>query len=115
MSSKAALSPADIEKLTDEQRAFYQKWGKLPPAKKDVLSARMKGSDRKFFDSGDYAMSQAGKASSKDIGSNHPTPEQIPHSHPTNKKNGEISNSPAKESSLIHEANFNNVSVERET
>jgi hypothetical protein len=42
----------------------------------------MKGSDRKYFDSGDYAMSQAGKGSSKDVGSDHPSAELIPHSAP---------------------------------
>lgn len=91
-----------LQSLTPEQRQFYEKYGRLPPAKKDILSARMKGSDRKYFDSGDYAMSQAGKGSSKDVGSSHPSPEQIPHSNPAKQKAGV--NEPAKESSLIKEA-----------
>jgi cAMP-regulated phosphoprotein/endosulfine conserved region len=38
--------------------------------------------ERKYFDSGDYALSKAGKASSVDtgsVGSQHPLPENIPH------------------------------------
>ncbi|KAM5466234.1 hypothetical protein MauCBS54593_005969 [Microsporum audouinii] len=36
--------------------------------------------ERKYFDSGDYAMSKAGKASDvTTIGSRHPLPENIPH------------------------------------
>lgn len=38
--------------------------------------------ERKYFDSGDYALSKAGKASSVDtgaVGSEHPVPENIPH------------------------------------
>lgn len=62
---------------------------------------RMQGADRKFFDSGDYAMSKAGKASSKDVGTHHPSPERIPHSIPQNLKKDA---GPSKESGLIHEA-----------
>ena len=38
--------------------------------------------ERKYFDSGDYAMSKAGKGDSVDtgsVGSQHPVPEDIPH------------------------------------
>lgn len=38
--------------------------------------------ERKYFDSGDYALSKAGQASSVDtgsVGSQHPLPENIPH------------------------------------
>jgi hypothetical protein len=35
--------------------------------------------ERKYFDSGDYALSKAGKASSGSVGSGHPLPENIPH------------------------------------
>jgi hypothetical protein len=36
---------------------------------------------RKYFDSGDYALSQAGKGSG--VGTQHPSPENIPHSNPS--------------------------------
>ncbi|RUS34764.1 hypothetical protein BC938DRAFT_478693, partial [Jimgerdemannia flammicorona] len=57
--------------------------------------------ERKYFDSGDYALSKAGKADS--VGSQHPSPENIPHSNPTTKDNA----SPTKESSLVHDTTEN--------
>jgi len=63
----SALSP-------DEQRLF-RLYGK-PPSKSDHTK------ERKYFDSGDYALSKAGKARSvgtESIGSQHPLPENIPH------------------------------------
>jgi len=76
---------------------FYQKYGRLPPPKKDLLSKRLAG-DRKYFDSGDYALSKAGKSSPKDVGSQHPSPERIPHSAPE-KKSANV----GKESGLVSE------------
>ncbi|KAJ3309929.1 hypothetical protein HDU93_005467 [Gonapodya sp. JEL0774] len=74
--------PVDVSKLSEEERIFYEKYGRLPPKKGDLLAGRLKGSDRKFFDSGDYALSQAGKAKPSDVGSAHPVPDRIPHSVP---------------------------------
>ncbi|KAL0631783.1 hypothetical protein Q9L58_009352 [Maublancomyces gigas] len=63
-------------------------------------------SERKYFDSGDYALSKAGKASDvgvTNIGSQHPLPENIPHHAATGTPTGSgSSNSPIKESSLLH-------------
>lgn len=52
--------------------------------------------ERKYFDSGDYALSKAGKASDigvTQIGREHPVPENIPHSStsPANGHHGSIS------------------------
>lgn len=78
--------------------------------------------ERKYFDSGDYALSKAGKASEggvTNIGSQHPLPENIPHhlSSPTHSATGGInvntggtglhlpggpSQSPVKENSFLH-------------
>ena len=74
--------------------------------------------ERKYFDSGDYALSKAGKASDvgvTSIGSQHPLPENIPHlSSPSPASNGSTSSngngvpqggqsgSPVKESSFLH-------------
>ncbi|KAI8915164.1 camp-regulated phosphoprotein/endosulfine conserved region-domain-containing protein [Powellomyces hirtus] len=93
----------DVSTLGPEEKAFYEKYGRLPPAKKQILGQRMKGGDRKYFDSGDYAMSKAGKSSSNEVGSEHPSPERIPHSVPSNLKKDA---GPLIESSLIHEANL---------
>ena len=71
-------------------------YGKMP-TKKDLLQNKLRVSnslphnlinlifphqERKYFDSGDYALSKAGKASDvgvTNIGSRHPVPENIPH------------------------------------
>jgi hypothetical protein len=71
LTMRKSLSP-------DEQRLF-RLYGKLP-SKSDHLAKHLK--ERKYFDSGDYALSKAGKASSVDtgsVGSQHPLPENIPH------------------------------------
>jgi len=72
--------------------------------------------DRKFFDSGDYALSKAGKAPRETVGTAIPNPENIPHASPNSVSNSssphisvQISpvnspTSPAKESSLSHES-----------
>lgn len=89
--------------------------------------------ERKYFDSGDYALSKAGKASSVDtgsVGSEHPLPENIPHlSSPGisgvqgGSGNGNVSmggagqgvaGSPVKESSYLHrETSIDEVEQER--
>lgn len=74
--------------------------------------------ERKYFDSGDYALSKAGKASDvgvTSIGSQHPLPENIPHltspgpngtNGSGNGSSGQLqagqSGSPVKESSFLH-------------
>ncbi|MCJ1369484.1 hypothetical protein MMC20_000695 [Loxospora ochrophaea] len=69
----------DINSLTEEEQKVFRLYGKLPN-KKDLLQNKLK--ERKYFDSGDYALSKAGKASDvgvTQIGSQHPLPENIPH------------------------------------
>lgn len=71
----------DISSLSEDEQRLFRLYGKLP-SKKDILSNKLK--ERKYFDSGDYALSKAGKASDvgvTTIGSKHPLPENIPHSH----------------------------------
>jgi len=104
MSAAAPLkgkAPVDLSTLSPEEQEFYKKYGKLPVPKKDLLGKRLNG-DRKYFDSGDYALSQAGKGSPKDVGAQHPSPERIPHSNPATK---ETAVPAGKESSLVKEAN----------
>jgi hypothetical protein len=48
--------------------------------------------ERKYFDSGDYALSKAGKASDAgvtQVGREHPNPEKIPHMAPSTPGNGQ--------------------------
>ena len=83
--------------MNEEEKKLFRLYGKLPN-KKDILQKKLEvgfqpslffifvfansGQERKYFDSGDYALSKAGKASEggvTNIGSEHPLPENIPH------------------------------------
>ncbi|OGE47894.1 hypothetical protein PENARI_c035G08221 [Penicillium arizonense] len=69
----------DLNSLSPEEQRLLRLYGKMP-TKRDVLQNKLK--ERKYFDSGDYALSKAGKASDvgvTNIGSRHPVPENIPH------------------------------------
>jgi len=69
----------DVNSLSPDEQRLFRLYGKLP-SKSDHLAKHLK--ERKYFDSGDYALSKAGKASSVDtgsVGSQHPLPENIPH------------------------------------
>ncbi|KAF3492089.1 cAMP-regulated phosphoprotein Igo1 [Arthroderma uncinatum] len=67
----------DINSLSPDEQRLLRMYGKMPN-KKDLLQNKLK--ERKYFDSGDYALSKAGKASDvTTIGSRHPLPENIPH------------------------------------
>ncbi|TGZ82880.1 ORC2-domain-containing protein [Ascodesmis nigricans] len=75
--------------MTEEEQKLFRLYGKLP-SKKDILKNKLK--ERKYFDSGDYALSKAGKASDvgvTNIGSQHPHPENIPHIHNSPKSGSE--------------------------
>ncbi|KIW11924.1 hypothetical protein PV08_09197 [Exophiala spinifera] len=72
----------DISKLSPDEQRLFRLYGKLPN-KSDLLQNKLK--ERKYFDSGDYALSKAGKASDTGvttIGTEHPKAEEIPHTSP---------------------------------
>ncbi|TQV92870.1 hypothetical protein V2A60_003823 [Cordyceps javanica] len=75
----------DVKSLSPEEQRLFRLYGKLP-SRSDHFAKHLK--ERKYFDSGDYAMSKAGKGDSVDagaVGSEHPVPENIPHlSSPVN-------------------------------
>ncbi|KAK0614983.1 camp-regulated phosphoprotein/endosulfine conserved region-domain-containing protein [Bombardia bombarda] len=79
----------DVKSLSPEEQRLFRLYGKLP-SKSDHFAKHLK--ERKYFDSGDYAMSKAGKGDSVDtgsVGSQHPVPENIPHlSSPVTSPNG---------------------------
>jgi len=108
----------DVNSMTPEEQKLFRLYGKVPN-RNDLLQNKLK--ERKYFDSGDYALSKAGKASDvgvTSIGSQHPLPENIPHLSspglPTNSNggNGLLGNmqqqvgaqggSPVKERSILH-------------
>ncbi|KXN72077.1 Endosulfine-domain-containing protein [Conidiobolus coronatus NRRL 28638] len=93
----AKQNKIDISKLTEEEQKAFRMYGKLPTGK-DLLAHKFK--ERRYFDSGDYAMQKAGKSVA--VGSEHPAPDTIPHSNPST-QSANLSTSPAKETPL-HEA-----------
>jgi hypothetical protein len=102
----------DISKLNPQEQQLFAKYGKLP-THKSVLMKMQK--DRKYFDSGDYALSKAGVAPQNTVGTAIPNPENIPHASSGNGHNGShqgLSISPTnstspvnKESGLAHNEN----------
>ncbi|KNC46331.1 uncharacterized protein AMSG_02783 [Thecamonas trahens ATCC 50062] len=48
----------DLSKMTDEEKAFYQKYGKMPP--KATEKFRRARGGKRIFDSADYSMQMAG-------------------------------------------------------
>ncbi|TFK20609.1 Endosulfine-domain-containing protein [Coprinopsis marcescibilis] len=106
----AQRNKVDISKLSPQEQQLFAKYGKLP-THKNVLTKMQK--DRKYFDSGDYALSKAGKAPQNTVGTAIPNPENIPHaSTPGNgHSNGHTTisisptNSISKESGLATDQN----------
>ncbi|KAL0960809.1 hypothetical protein HGRIS_005825 [Hohenbuehelia grisea] len=78
----AKRNKVDVGKMTEEEQKLFRLYGKLP-THKNVLTKMAK--DRKYFDSGDYALSKAGVAPQNAVGTAIPNPENIPHaSSPVN-------------------------------
>ncbi|RIB22286.1 camp-regulated phospho protein/endosulfine conserved region-domain-containing protein [Gigaspora rosea] len=94
----ARQNKIDLDKLTEEEKKIFRMYGRLPTGK-DVLSHKLK--ERKYFDSGDYALTKAGKTQGP-VGVQHPSPDNIPHA--TAIAATTHNSSPVKESSLVHEA-----------
>ncbi|CCD23485.1 phosphatase regulator NDAI_0B04500 [Naumovozyma dairenensis CBS 421] len=57
----------DLTNLTPQELKLFKMYGKLP-SKKDLLKHKMQ--ERKYFDSGDYALRQAGVIKNNDVISN---------------------------------------------
>ncbi|KAF9385747.1 hypothetical protein CPB97_004519 [Podila verticillata] len=87
--------------LNEQEKKLQKMYGRLPTPK-DLLGHKLK--ERKYFDSGDYALSKAGKTTTP-VGSQHPQPENIPHSNPV-APNAVHGSPPVKESSLVHESDI---------
>lgn len=86
---------ASRESEQEQEQKLREMYGKLP-TRADILKNQLK--QRRFFDSGDYAMSKAGKKT-EEVGSEHPDPQQIPHRGqllPTN-----VGTSPVRRSSTL--------------
>ncbi|WFD34090.1 hypothetical protein MCUN1_000922 [Malassezia cuniculi] len=66
----------DTSSLSEEERRMFQMYGRLPD-RKDLLANKLK--ERKYFDSGDYALSKAGRAPGQTVGTTIPNPDIVPH------------------------------------
>ncbi|KAH8625798.1 Endosulfine-domain-containing protein [Alternaria alternata] len=118
-----------VQKMSEQEAKLFRLYGKLPN-KKDLLQNKLK--ERKYFDSGDYALSKAGKAGDvgvTQVGREHPNPEKIPHIAPPTPTGqngngngnghgngsisgqGELAGSPVKEHTFLHRE----TSLNRET
>ncbi|GLB38532.1 putative plays an essential role in initiation of the G0 program by preventing the degradation of specific nutrient-regulated mRNAs via the 5'-3' mRNA decay pathway [Lyophyllum shimeji] len=109
----AQRNKIDISKLSLQEQQLFAKYGKLP-THKNILMKMQK--ERKYFDSGDYALSKAGVAPQTTVGTAIPNPENIPHAsspgngHSNGHQNLSVSptnsTSPVnKESGLAHDIN----------
>lgn len=76
----AQRKKVDLSTLTEEEKKLFRLYGKLP-THKNVLTKVQK--DRKYFDSGDYALSKAGVTPQAAVGTAIPHPENIPHVTPS--------------------------------
>ncbi|KAF8635886.1 hypothetical protein AX15_000067 [Amanita polypyramis BW_CC] len=105
----AQRNKIDISKLSLQEQQLLSKYGKLPTHKNVLM--KMQKQERKYFDSGDYALSKAGRAPPTIVGTAIPNPENIPHASSGTVHNGHqgLSVSPtsssavSKESSLAYE------------
>lgn len=99
----AKRNKIDISTLTEEEQKLFRLYGKLP-TQKNILT-KMQKDHRKYFDSGDYALSKAGKVSQTAVGTAIPSPENIPHaSTPTHQ--GSLSISPTNSASSVRESSL---------
>lgn len=71
------------QSLTPQEARLYRLYGRVP-SQTHHFAKHLK--ERKYFDSGDYALSKAGRADSA-VGSLHPEPSKIPHPHPPSSVN----------------------------
>lgn len=103
----AQRKKVDLGTMTEEEKKLFRLYGKLP-THKNVLTKVQK--DRKYFDSGDYALSKAGVAPQSNVGTAIPSPENIPHASPPTALNtatspsstpGAHGSSPIRDSPLV--------------
>lgn len=89
-------SPADTrllrQALSPQERTALEKYGRLPArlngSAASAAMARVR--ERKFFDSGDYAMSKAGVSGGEPLGTAIPKPTDVPHAVSAACENGSV-------------------------
>ncbi|KAL8293602.1 hypothetical protein RQP46_000303 [Phenoliferia psychrophenolica] len=83
-----AKAKVDISSFSEQEKKLFSLYGKVPPAKKSLLAGKLQ--ERKYFDSGDYALSKAD--SSHKVGTAIPSPDSIPHPSPMSMSTSPTSN-----------------------
>jgi len=102
----AQRNKIDISKLSEEEQKLFRLYGKLPTHKNNLMKMQK---ERKYFDSGDYALSKAGVAPQTNVGTAIPNPQNIPHAstpsiNTVNKPHESHSISPTNSTSPIRES-----------
>lgn len=74
----AQRNKVDVSKLTPDEQKAFRLYGKLP------AKTVNKSQERKYFDSGDWALSRSGNAEHANVslGKSYPKPDEIPHASP---------------------------------
>ncbi|KAF5367606.1 hypothetical protein D9757_010660 [Collybiopsis confluens] len=108
----AKRNKVDISKLNEQEQLLFAKYGKLPTHKNTLMKMQK---DRKYFDSGDYALSKAGVTSQESVGTTIPNPENIPHasSPTTNGSHQSLSTSPTNPTSPINKETSDEILPEK--
>ena len=96
------MTQVNIDSLSPQEQRLFKLYGKIPSSSQ-LLNKKLAGGDRKYFDSGDYALCKAsgGKPAQASgfvapVGVRHPDPETIPHNmnFSSLRKNSIVSSSP---------------------
>ncbi|KAK3392854.1 camp-regulated phosphoprotein/endosulfine conserved region-domain-containing protein [Podospora didyma] len=85
-------TPIDVKSLSPDEARLFRLYGRIPSQSHHFVRHLQK--ERKYFDSGDYALSQAGKGNTLDVGavgSLHPAPQNIPHPSPPPRRSSIVS------------------------
>ncbi|GAA5972797.1 hypothetical protein JCM11641_003946 [Rhodosporidiobolus odoratus] len=88
----------DISSFSEQEKELFQKYGKVP-THKNLLGNKLK--ERKYFDSGDYAMSKAGVSPQQSVGTAIPSPADIPHASPNSSSAGGAGTSSGSQATAV--------------
>lgn len=91
----------DLTKLSPQELKLFNLYGKLP-SKKDLLKHKMQ--ERKYFDSGDYALNKAGVAEGNNVSNNN-----LPVTNPSGLRESIIRRRLSNSAGSIDTSSFNKI------
>lgn len=94
----------DLTKLSPQELKLFKLYGRLP-SKKDLLKHKMQ--ERKYFDSGDYAMSKAGVVKNSDV--IHNSSNNLPVTNPSGLRESIIRRRMSNSAGSIDVSSFNKI------